>query len=117
MIPRGVEIFVAIEPIDLRWSFDWLSGVAASVIGRDARCGALFVFVGKRKDACKVLFFDGSGLCQFYKLWTMECSPCPIPTPARPRSFLPSGSSTLCSTASTSLRALSDPRRIHYTST
>lgn len=67
MIPRGVEIFVAIEPIDLRWSFDRLSGVVASVIGRDARCGALFVFVGKRKDACKVLFFDGSGLCQFYK--------------------------------------------------
>lgn len=67
MIPRGVEIFVAIEPVDLRWSFDRLCGVVASVIGRDARCGALFVFVSKRKDACKVLFFDGSGLCQFYK--------------------------------------------------
>jgi len=30
-------------------------------------CGALFVFFGRRKDALKVFFFDGSGLCVFYK--------------------------------------------------
>jgi transposase len=67
MIPRGVEIFVGVEPIDLRWSFDRLSGIATERIGRSARSGALFVFFGKRRDAIKVLFFDGSGLCQFYK--------------------------------------------------
>jgi transposase len=62
-----VEIFVGLQPIDLRWSFDRLSGVVAERIGREARGGALFVFFGKRRDALKVLFFDGSGLCQFYK--------------------------------------------------
>jgi transposase len=67
MIPRGVEIFVGVAPIDLRWSFDRLSGIATERIGRSARSGALFVFFGKRCDAIKVLFFDGSGLCQFYK--------------------------------------------------
>jgi transposase len=67
MIPRGVEIFVGIEPIDLRWSFDRLSGVAEERMGRGARSGALFIFFGKRRDALKVLFFDGSGMCQFYK--------------------------------------------------
>lgn len=67
MIPRGVEVFLATRPVDLRWSFDRLAGVAQSVARRSARCGALFVFVGKRRDACKVLFFDGSGLCLFYK--------------------------------------------------
>jgi transposase len=67
MIPRGVEIFVAVEPIDLRWSFDRLSGVAEERIGRDARSSALFVFFGKRHDAVKVLFFDGTGMCLFYK--------------------------------------------------
>jgi transposase len=36
-------------------------------VGREARCGALFVFFGKRRDALKVLFFDGSGICLFYK--------------------------------------------------
>jgi len=67
MIPRGVEVFLATDPVDLRSSFDRLSGIAESVVGRPARSGALFVFVGKRRDACKVLFYDGSGLCLFYK--------------------------------------------------
>ena len=67
MIPHGVEIFVGLEPIDLRWGFDRLAGVVTDRIGREARNGALFVFFGKRRDAIKVLFFDGSGMCLFYK--------------------------------------------------
>ena len=41
---------------DLTW---WAS--------RLRRSGALFVFYGKRKSALKVLFYDGTGLCLFYK--------------------------------------------------
>ena len=67
MIPRGVEIFVGLDPIDLRWSFDRLAGLVSARIGREARSGALFVFFGKRREAIKVLFFDGSGMCVFYK--------------------------------------------------
>lgn len=67
MIPHGVEVFVCLEPVDMRWSFDRLSNLAIERVGRDARCGALFVFFGRRRDALKVLFFDGSGMCQFYK--------------------------------------------------
>jgi transposase len=67
VIPHGVEIFVGLEPIDLRWSFDRLAGIVTERVGRDARCGALFVFFGKRRDALKVLFFDGTGMCVFYK--------------------------------------------------
>jgi transposase len=67
VIPQGVEIFVALEPVDMRYSFDRLSGVALEQVGYDARSGALFVFYGRRRDALKVLFFDGSGMCVFYK--------------------------------------------------
>jgi transposase len=67
MIPHGVEVFVGLEPIDLRWSFDRLAGIVADRVGHEARSGALFVFFGRRRDAMKVLFFDGTGLCQFYK--------------------------------------------------
>lgn len=67
MIPHGVEIFVGIEPIDLRWGFDTLAGIVAERIGRPPRSGALFVFFGKRRDALKILFADASGLCLFYK--------------------------------------------------
>lgn len=67
MIPAGVEIYVALEPIDMRLSFDRLSGLAHEQIGYDPRCGALFIFFGRRRDALKVLFFDGSGMAIFYK--------------------------------------------------
>jgi transposase len=67
VIPSGVEIFMAVGPIDLRWGFNRLSGVVSEQIERDVRCGALFLFLGKRRDALKILFFDGTGLCLFYK--------------------------------------------------
>jgi len=67
MIPRGVEVFVGLDPIDLRWGFDRLAGLVAERIGRDARSGALFLFFGRRRQALKLLFFDGTGLCLFYK--------------------------------------------------
>jgi transposase len=67
MIPHGVEVFVGLDPVDLRWGFERLAGLVAEKVGRDARSGALFVFFGKRREAMKVLFFDGSGMCLFYK--------------------------------------------------
>jgi len=67
MIPHGVEVFVGLDPIDLRWGFERLSGVVADKLGRGARSGALFVFFGKRRAALKILFFDGTGLCVLYK--------------------------------------------------
>jgi transposase len=67
MIPPGVQVFVALDPVDLRCSFDRLSGIAKEQIGYEARSGALFVFYGRRRDALKILFFDGSGMCIFYK--------------------------------------------------
>jgi transposase len=67
VIPSGVEIYIALAAIDLRWGFDRLAGLVQEQIGRTARSGALFVFYGKRKSALKILFFDGSGMCQLYK--------------------------------------------------
>jgi transposase len=67
MIPAGVQVFVALDTVDLRCSFERLSGIAKEQIGYDARGGALFVFYGRRRDALKILFFDGSGMCMFYK--------------------------------------------------
>lgn len=83
MIPHGVEVFLCLEPIDLRWSFDRLSNVALERVGRDARSGALIVFFGRRRDALKVLFYDGSGMCLFYK--RLDRGRFPIPTPTDER--------------------------------
>jgi hypothetical protein len=67
MIPHGVEIFVGLEPIDLRSGFNRLSGIVTERMARPPRSGALFVFFGKRRDALRILFADGSGLCLFSK--------------------------------------------------
>lgn len=67
MIPHGIEVFVGLDPIDLRWGYQRLTGLVAERMGRDAKSGALFVFFGKRRDAIKVLFYDGTGVCLFYK--------------------------------------------------
>jgi transposase len=67
MIPHGVEVFVALEPVDMRLGFDRLAGLAQERMQRSARSGALFLFFSKRKSALKVLFFDGTGLCVFHK--------------------------------------------------
>jgi len=67
MIPAGVDIFLAMARADMRCGFNRLSGIAREHIGYDPRCGAMFVFYGKRRDAVKVLFFDGSGICLYHK--------------------------------------------------
>ena len=67
MIPHGVEVFVGLGSVDLRWGFDRLAGLVAEQVGRDARSGALFVFFGRQRTALKALFYDGTGLCLFYK--------------------------------------------------
>jgi len=85
LIPSGVEIYLALEPIDMRLSFDRLSGLAKEHVGYEARSGALFVFFGRRRDALKVLFFDGSGMCIFYKRLDRGTFQLPEPTSSTAR--------------------------------
>jgi transposase len=82
VIPRGVEVFLGLEPIDLRWGFDRLAGIVHEQLGQVARSGALFVFVGKRRTALKVLFFDGTGLSVLYK--RLDKGTFRVPDPPRP---------------------------------
>lgn len=67
MIPSGAQIYIALEPIDMRYSFDRLSGLARERVGYDVQGGALFIFFGRRRDAVKILFCDATGICVFYK--------------------------------------------------
>jgi transposase len=67
MIPQGVEVFVSLDPVNLRLSFDRLAGLVDERMGRCARSEALFVFFNRRRTMMKALFFDGTGLCIFHK--------------------------------------------------
>jgi transposase len=67
MIPAGVQVFVALTPVDLRYGFERLAGLVRERMGYEARSGAIFVFMGKRRTTTKILFFDGTGMCLFHK--------------------------------------------------
>jgi len=67
MIPDGLEVFVALDPVNMHLSFDRLAGLVEERMGRSARSPALFIFLNRRRTLLKALFFDGSGYCVFYK--------------------------------------------------
>ncbi len=67
MIPSSVRIFVCQQPQDMRRSFDGLSQAAREHLDEDPQSGALFVFVNKRRNRIKVLWFDDNGYCLLYK--------------------------------------------------
>ncbi len=66
VVPWGVEIFVATEPVDLRMGIERLGGLVRERMGREPRSRALFVFIGRRRQSLKVLAWDGTGMV----LWT-----------------------------------------------
>ena len=54
-------MFVAVEPVDLRKSFNGLEGLVSQQLGEDLRQGALFVFTNRRYSRLKFLYWDGTG--------------------------------------------------------
>jgi len=64
---RAVRVFAYPEPVDLRKGYDGLFGLVKAGLSRDPLSGDLFLFVGKRRNGCKVLLWDGTGLCIFQK--------------------------------------------------
>ncbi len=62
----GMRIFVGVEAVDMRGSFDALAG-AVRRLGLDPTDGHLYLFFNRRRRLCKMLFFDGTGFCLFSK--------------------------------------------------
>jgi transposase len=81
MIPLGVEIFVAVEPVDMRFGFERLGGVVRERMQREPKSKALFVFFGRRRHTVKVLWWDGTGSVLWYK--RLDAGAFEVPKPAR----------------------------------
>ena len=61
-VPPSTRIFVAIEPTDMRKSFEGLGAIARNIMMQDPLSGHLFLFTNRSRNRMKVLFWDGSGL-------------------------------------------------------
>lgn len=77
ILPRGVSVYLATGRVDLRWSFDALSGLAKERMRQDPRSGALFVFLNARRTRAKVLYFD-YGYCILHKKLDRGTFPVPV---------------------------------------
>jgi len=64
---RAVRVYAYPQAVDLRKGYDGLFGLVKQGLGRDPLSGDLFLFVNQRRKGCKVLLWDGTGLCIFQK--------------------------------------------------
>ena len=67
MFPASVRIFVCTTPQDMRRSFDGLALAVQERLDEDPESGSLFVFINKRANRLKALWFDRNGYCILYK--------------------------------------------------
>jgi transposase len=65
--PTALKVFLALEPVDMRKSFNGLWSLAEQRLGEDPRQGALFVFANRGRDRIKLLYWDGTGVWVFAK--------------------------------------------------
>ena len=66
-ISTGTRIFVALGATDMRKGFDGLQGIVCGVLEQDPFSGHLFLFVNRRRDKLKILYWDGDGLAIWYR--------------------------------------------------
>jgi transposase len=66
-LPPSTRVFLCLAPTDMRKSFDGLAALAVEVVRHNPLSGHLFVFRNRREDRLKVLYWDRTGFCLFYK--------------------------------------------------
>ena len=66
-LPHSVRVFLHAPATDLRKGFDALSGLVTTAFGQDPLSGHLFLFVNRRRDRLKILYWDRDGLAIWYK--------------------------------------------------
>lgn len=66
-LPPSTKIFLCNQPVDMRKSFDALSGLIQTHFGQNPLNGHLFVFFSKQRDRMKILFWQLDGFVLYYK--------------------------------------------------
>ena len=66
-LPPSVRVFIAAEPVDGRKGADSLMAMVRSVFGQDPLTGHLFVFLSRRRDRVRIVYWDRNGFAMWSK--------------------------------------------------
>lgn len=66
-LPANTPIFLCTTPVDFRKGFDGLTGIVTTSLGHSVTDGALFLFVNRRQDRIKALWWESGGLTLWYR--------------------------------------------------
>ena len=66
-ITPQMRLMVAIEPVDFRKGFDGLTGIVTTAMNHSVTDGSLFLFVNRRRDRIKALWWETGGLTLWYR--------------------------------------------------
>jgi transposase len=61
------KVYLAKEATDMRKSFPGLIALTEAVLRQEPTSGHLFVFLNRRRDLVKALYWDGTGFCIWAK--------------------------------------------------
>jgi transposase len=62
-----LRVFLYRRPTDMRKSFNGLVALTESALKQDPLSGSLFVFVNRRRDRIKILYWGQTGFCIWYQ--------------------------------------------------
>ena len=61
------RVYLYMRDVDMRRSYDGLMAIVQAEFARDIRLGDYFMFVNKRRDRIKIMWWDRDGLAIFMK--------------------------------------------------
>ena len=66
-LPDNTPIFLYSKPVDFRKGFDGLTGIVTTSLGQSVTNGSLFLFVNRKQDRIKALWWETGGLTLWYR--------------------------------------------------
>jgi transposase len=65
--PGIPEVYLCIEPVDFRKAIQGLSLLVEQALELNPFEATLFVFINRRRDKIKILYWEKNGFCLWYK--------------------------------------------------
>ncbi len=66
-VASTTRVYLYMQAVDMRRSYDGLHAIVQSEFARDIRLGDYFMFINRRRDRIKIIWWDRDGLAIFLK--------------------------------------------------